>query len=284
MTTPSDPTNMNPVPMPAPTGMPTDAEIRALAQQLTTMSTPDFTASALLKGTVISSNLTTQPSTASITLMGSTTQIDNVLIADNVTAVAGDVVNVTMQGSNIQITGRVAAGAGDNGGWITPMLGSGFAHNGDSGGSVQYRLIQDNGAAKVQWRGVASVTGSVTSVLSAALDTAYRPSAQRKLIAARGMGNGNSMLNIQVQFTTSGTVVLQGNTFTFPAHTHSLGTSATENAQHTHYLGYDGAGDYLGYSYEEGTQHAHDMGNSTGTSGSTALPDWVSFNGLEYFL
>jgi hypothetical protein len=247
------------------------------------MSTPDFTASALLKGTVISSNLTTQPSTASITLMGSTTQIDNVLIADNVTAVAGDVVNVTMQGSNIQITGRVAAGAGDNGGWITPTLGSGFAHNGDSGGNVQYRLIQDNGAAKMQWRGVASVTGSVTSVLSAALDTAYRPSAQRKLLAARGMGNGNSVLDIQVQFTTSGTVVLQGNTYTFPAHTHSLGQSDSQDTASTVSHSHGGAAPIATITHDDGF-HSHAMGNSTGTSGSTALPDWVSFNGVEYFL
>jgi len=246
------------------------------------MSTPSYTAAALLKGVVVSSDLTTQPSTASITLMGSSTQIDNVLIADNVTAVAGDVVNVTMQGSNVQITGRVAAGAGDNGGWITPTLSSGFSQNGDSQGNVQYRLIQDNGSAKMQWRGCAAVSNSNTTVVSG-LSSTYRPSSQRKLIVPRGMGNGNAVLDIQLTFTTSGTVVLAGNTYTFPAHTHSLGTSATENAAHDH----DSYSPYTGLSYlttTENESHAHAMGNSTGTSGSTALPDWVSFNGVEYFL
>lgn len=282
MTTPSDPTNTNPIPMPAPSGTPTDAEIRALAQQLQSMSTPDFTAAALLKGVVVSSNLTVQPSTASITLMGSSTQIDNVMIADNVTAVAGDVVNVTMQGSNIQITGRVAAGAGDNGGWTDATLSSGFTHNGDSGGNVQYRLIQDNGAAKMQWRGVAAVANSNTTVVSG-LGTSFRPSVQRKLIVARGMGNGNAFLDVQLQFTTSGTVVLQGNTYTFPAHTHSLGQSDSQDTASTVSHSHGGAVAVSTITHDDGF-HSHAMGNSTGTSGATALPDWVSFNGVEYFL
>lgn len=280
MSFPSEPTNQNPVPMPAPSGIPSDAEIRALAQQLNAMSTPDFTASALLKGTVISSNLTVQPSTASITLMGSSTQIDGVMIADNVTAVAGDVVNVTMQGNNIQITGRVSAGAGANGGWTQATLSSGFTHNGDSGGNVEYRLIQDNGAAKMQWRGVAAVAGSVTTVLSAALGTAYRPASQRKLLLARGMGNGAAILDVQAVFATSGTVTLAGNTYSLPgsSHTHEIFTSldgyesaALSNLQHSH-IGNDGV--------DSG-------GGATGSaSGSAALstPDWVSFNGVEYFL
>lgn len=274
MSFPEEPTNQNPVPMPAPSGNPSDAEIRALAQQLQAMATPDFTPSALLKGTVISSNLTVQPSTASITLMGSSTQIDGVMIADNVTAVAGDVVNVTMQGSNIQITGRVAAGAGSNGGWTQATLSSGFTHNGDSGGNVEYRLIQDNGAAKMQWRGVAAVSNSNTTVVSG-LATSFRPSAQRKLLAARGMGNGNSLLDIQLQFTTAGNVVIQGNTYAS-----SLGVSGTENSSHIHGVYWDSDGSYTGSSTGyEASAHTHNLGTIT-----YPLPDWVSFNGVEYFL
>lgn len=270
MSFPEEPTNQNPVPMPAPGSDPSDAEIRALAQQLQAMATPDFTPSALLKGTVISSNLTTQPSTASITLMGSSTQIDDVLIADNVTAVAGDVVNVTMQGSNIQITGRVSAGAGANGGWTQATLSSGFSHNGDSQGNVEYRLIQDNGSAKMQWRGAAAVSNSNTTVVSG-LGTSFRPSVQRKLLAARGMGNGASVLDVQIQFTTAGAVVIAGGTYAMPAHSHYLGYTDTQLSGYLSQAGSD-----LG--------HAHYMGSNIDTSGSLALPDWVSFNGVEYFL
>lgn len=275
MSFPEEPTNQNPVPMPAPGSDPSDAEIRALAQQLQAMATPDFTPSALLKGTVISSNLTTQPSTASITLMGSSTQIDDVLIADNVTAVAGDVVNVTMQGSNIQITGRVSAGAGANGGWTQATLSSGFSHNGDSQGNVEYRLIQDNGSAKMQWRGAAAVSNSNTTVVSG-LGTSFRPSVQRKLLAARGMGNGNSLLDIQLQFTTAGNVVIQGNTYAS-----SLGTSGGESNGHLHsvYVSSDGSSYGAWTADYNALGHTHNLGTIT-----YPLPDWVSFNGVEYFL
>jgi hypothetical protein len=193
-----------------------------------------------------------------------------VLIADNVTCVAGDVVNVTMQGNKLQITGRVAAAAGDNGGWTQATLSSGFTHNGDSQGNVEYRLIQDNGSAKMQWRGAAAISNSNTTVVSG-LGTAYRPSSQRKLIGARGMGNGAAVLGIQFQFTTAGAVVIAGGTYAIPTHSHYLGYTDTQLSG------------YLSANLSD-LGHAHYMGSNIDTSGSVALPDWVSLNGLEYFL
>lgn len=267
-------------PIVIPSSSPTDDDIRALASQLTAMATPDFTPSALLKGVVVSSDLTVQPSIASITLMGSTTQIDGVLIADNVTAVAGDVVNVTMQGSKIQITGRVSAGAGDNGGWTQATLSSGFTHNGDSQGNVEYRIIQDNGSAKMQWRGAAAVSNSNTTVVTG-LATTFRPSIKRKLLGARGMGNGNSLLDIQFEFTTAGAVNIGGGTYSS-----SLGNSTGELNYHYHpvWNGLDGSatGTYAGSDYDPITGlngHVHTLGSIT-----YPLPDWVSLNGIEYFL
>lgn len=249
-------------PIVVPGNAPTEADIRALAMQLTSMSTPDFQASALLKGTVVSSDFTVSPSIASITLMGSTTVIDGVLIADNVTAVAGDVVNVTMQGTKIQITGRVAAAAGDNGGWTQATLSSGFTHNGDSQGNVEYRLIQDNGSAKMQWRGCAAISNANTTVVTG-LDASLRPSVQRKLLGARGMGNGNSLLNIQFQFTTAGAVVISGGTYT------SVTTDTASTVAHSH----------------GGTVALSTITHDDGFHGHTyPLPDWVSLNGMEYFL
>jgi hypothetical protein len=254
--------------------------IRNLATQVNRLG-KQVRSNEVRKATVVAVNYSSTGITADVNLSGDTSVVVPALnVVQGVSPAVGDTVNVLKQGPTMVVASQV--GAPDTG-WVTPTLGTGFSHNGDSGGSVQYRLINDQGSMKMQWQGVAAVTGSNTSVLSAALPSQYRPSAQRKLITARGMGNGNAFLDVQVQFTTSGTVVIQGNTYTFPAHVHSLGTSATENAAHDHdsYNPEDGLY-YL--STTENESHAHAMGNSTGTSGATALPDWISFNGLEYFL
>lgn len=253
--------------------------VRDLAAQLSQPDLP-YTPPQIVKAVVVNTALTGTPPTVSINLSGDTTQIDGVRFLESYSPVVGDVLAIAKTGPDLLILGAYAQGASS---WTTPTLGSGFSQNGDSQGNVQYRLVWDNGSLKMQWQGCAAVSGSGTGLVTTALDAAFRPSAQRKFVVARGLGNGAAFLDVQVVFATNGTVSLAGNAPTAPAHTHSLGTSATENAQHDHYS----YSPYTGLSYltnTENEQHAHAMGNSTGTSGTLPTPDWVSLHGVEYFL
>jgi hypothetical protein len=219
----------------------------------------------------------------SINLSGDTQQIDGVRFLESYSPVVGDVLAIAKVGPDLLILGAYALGASS---WTQATLGSGFTHNGDSQGNVEYRLVWDNGSLKMQWQGCAAVSGSGTGLITTALDTAFRPSAQRKFLQARGLGNGASFLGVHVVFATNGTVSLAGNAPTAPAHTHTLGTSAGESNGHLHsvYVSSDGSSYGAWTADYNGLDHSHAMGNSTGTSGTLPTPDWVSLHGIEYFL
>lgn len=260
-------------------------QINSLASALNTTDS-GYATSSSRKAVVTAVDYTTTPPTATINISGDTTDIPGILMTDSVAPMVGDTVNVLVQGPSYLIVSRTAT----DGGWLTPGLQTGFTTNGDSQGNLQYRMIRDNGSLKMQWQGAVAVSGASTLVVSG-LATTYHPSSQRKLIVPRGMGNGNAVLDIQVVFSTGGAVTIAGGTYTFPAHVHTLGNSGNENEFHHHpvYVGATGAdtftyadNDYVPSTGAAG--HTHSLGNSTGTTGSTALPDWVSFNGVEYFL
>lgn len=256
--------------------------VRNLATQISKVS-KTARSSSVRKATVVAVNYnkSTGLVTADLNLSGDTTvTVPAVSVVQGVSPNVGDTVNVLKQDATMSVVSQISTQTGTNppGGWIQASLASGFSHNGDSQGNLYYRIVNDNGAMRMDWMGAVGITGTPTSVLSAALDTDYRPSSQRKLILPRGLGNGASFLDVQVQFTTSGTVVLQGAQPTAPSHTHSLGTSGAGGDVHDHSHG----GAVGEVSFVE--THTHAMGSSTGTSGSLPAPDWVSFNGAFYYL
>lgn len=259
------------------------AAIRNLATQIGKVSKQQQS-SQTRKATVVavSYSASTGAVVADLNLSGDTSVVvPGVAVVQGISPNVGDTVNVLKQGPTMAVVSQI--GTSTDAGWVDTTLGSGFTQNGDSQGNLQYRIINDNGALKVQWQGAVGVTGSVTTVLSAALASMYRPLTKRTILAARGMGAGAATLAVQVTFATSGVVTLLGNVHAIPAHTHTLGTSATENEQHDHYsFNPENGLSYL--TNTENEQHDHGLGSSTGTSGSMIAPDWVSFNGLEYFL
>lgn len=255
-----------PVPAPQPSGSPTEAEIRALASQLQAMAKtgPPLT---LDQGSVADTSPTDVPPTCSVTLAGSSTQIDGVRYLSSYTPVLGDTVVVLRQNGSPLVIGHTAdigTITASTGGWVQATLSTGFTHNGDSQGNVEYRMLLDAGSFKMQWRGAAARSANTTVVASASLLAPFRPAIKRKVAAARGFGGGDT--TCQVIFNIDGSVVLDGVTYTGPAF--SLGNSDVRLSGYLSQAGSD-----LG--------HAHGLGTATY---SVAAPDWVSFNGIEYFL
>jgi hypothetical protein len=208
----------------------------------------------------------------------------------NYTPAVGDTVQILKQSGSLLIFGHVAdngTASSQEGAWIdVTSFGTGFTNNGDSQGDLQYRRIMDHGSWKMQWRGSVALSGSHTAVLGTALDSDYHPTNHKKLILARGMGNGNSILDVQAEFTTSGTIVLQGinytwgngNTGTGGSHSHYDGYSDTQLSGYLSQAGSDlGHAHYLGYT-DTSAGHTHTMGITVST------PDWISFEDVEYWL
>ncbi|MFE2578856.1 hypothetical protein [Streptomyces sp. NPDC059378] len=99
--------------------------------------------------------------------------------------------------------------------WTTPALASGFTGNGNSNGTVQYRVINVLGTAFVQWRGGLNITysgGAIAnggSPLSAPLPVIARPST-RCTLAAACSATSSSALSLKIDFNTSGSVDVVG--------------------------------------------------------------------------
>jgi hypothetical protein len=289
MTTPSNPTpdaTSGPVPAPVPSGSPTDADIRALAAQLTSMADSGV-ACSLSQGTVVATSPTTSPPTASITLSGSTTQVDGVRFLSSYSPQVNDTVQVLKQGGSLLILGHTAdlgTSTATSGGWQTPTLSSGFTTNGNSNGNLQYRLVMDNGLWKVQWIGSVAHSGSNTTIIAAGvIPSQFRPTAKRSILVPRDVQGGSNVA--QIDFGTDGSVALVGGT-TVP------GGSTTSAGGHSHYDGYSdtqlsgylsqagsdlGHAHYLGYTDTQG-DHSHTM------SLTVSAPTWLSFNMVSYFI
>lgn len=64
--------------------------------------------------------------------------------------------------------------------WTTVGLASGFAHNGNSNGTLQYRVVNEYGESTIQLRGAVSVTYSGTQIPNdGVLNTTALPSSAR---------------------------------------------------------------------------------------------------------
>lgn len=302
MTTPVNPVDMStsgPVPTPVPVS-PTDGDIAALIDQLRAMTASGVTAS-LSQGVVVATSPASSPPTATITLSGSSVQIAGIRFLSSYTPVVNDTVQVLKQGGSLLILGHTAdlgTATATTGGWSTPSLSSGFTTNGNSNGAVKYRKVMDNGLWKVQLIGAVARSSGTTIMAAGQLPA---PSSKRSLLVPRDVQGGSNVA--QVDIGTDGSMTLIGST-TAPSGGGSidLGTSGTESANHTHFLGdsdtqlsgYDSqAGSDLGHAHGLGTSttevyasntHTHDLGSATAPASTVTAPTWVGFNNVEYFL
>lgn len=259
------------VPVPQPSGSPSDAEIRALAAQLVAMSAapPPL---VLDQGVIADVNHTDVPPTCSITLAGSSTQIDAVRYLTSYTPVIGDTIVVLRQNGSPLVIGHTAdlgTPSQSTGGWLTPTLAGGVTTNGNLNGPIQYRKINDNGYWKLQWQGSVAITGAPATIMTMA--TGYFPSVKRSIITTRDPIGGS--LATQLDFNTDGTVAIISNVdVAAGGHTHSspnTGDNSDSNANHG------------GFAHHHGTGPNGTASNHTHTA---AAPAWIALNGIEYFL
>jgi hypothetical protein len=154
-----------------------------------------------------------------------TVNTDGTIIADGITArrmetyqvaAVGDVVVLSQSSSGNWIAhGRLSAGTDTA--WTDVSLVSGFTHNGNSNGNVQYRVVLVGGARMMQWRGGIGITYTSNTIpnsgniLVSALGTSLRPSVRRSVTAACSAAS-SSTLSLKIDFQTDGTVQIVGTT------------------------------------------------------------------------
>jgi hypothetical protein len=102
-------------------------------------------------------------------------------------------------------------------GWTQPTLATGYTHDGNLNGNVQYRVVTTSGGTFVEWRGGLGITYSSNALqnggnfLSAALAAAYRPPSLRTVTVACSASSSSS-LSVKIDFKTDGTVLIVGTT------------------------------------------------------------------------
>jgi len=229
-----------------------------------------------------------QPPTLSIYLSGDTsTLIQGVRFLDSYSPAIGDVVQVIKQGPMLMVLGQIAGGASHaSNGWVTPTLSSGFAaHAFDP---PYYRLILDNGSKKVQLRGRVNITGTPTLLWT--MPTDLRPAFNMgPVLVPRGFAGGSVAAQLDIQ--SNGTINLIGGTVGVTG-VSSSGGGTTSNANGNYGTDLDGnpltslmhtqnqpAGDHRHHF-----THTHTTPNHTHTMTSVTAPDFVSLNGVEYFI
>lgn len=304
MSTPVDPVEPVPqtaeplpadVPQPIPDGAPTDVDIRDLATTLQRMADLGFDAPTFKKAVVTAVNYTANPPILDVQMSGDTTvTVSGVVFLDSYSPVAGDTVLIAKQGTDIFAFGQIVDGTqgGAPQGWATLA------------GSVEYRLVVDNGDQKVQLKGSGTFAGTFGT-----MPVGFRPSVTRVFNIAR---NGDAVAML-CTVNTSGVVTLSGlpnlsSTPTTSSDSHShTGTSHSHGIGHTH----GGTTDLrlCGYLSQAGSDlcHSHlissglpSSGNSaTSGTGSTSSdahthtvsvtvvptnPTTVWFDNVEYFL
>ncbi|MGW5426891.1 hypothetical protein ACWET9_06640 [Streptomyces sp. NPDC004059] len=131
-------------------------------------------------------------------------------------AAVGDVVVLSQSSSGNWIAhGRLSAGV--DAGWVKPALVTGFDHNGNSNGDVQYRVVVTAGTVYMQWRGGVTITYASNSIqnngdiLATPLPAALRPTGTRSMAAACSAA-GSSSLALKVDARTDGQLRIVGTT------------------------------------------------------------------------
>jgi hypothetical protein len=102
-------------------------------------------------------------------------------------------------------------------GWTQPTLATGFAHDGNTNGNVQYRKVTIEGTQYMEWRGGLGITYSGNSIqnsgnfLLTALGASFRPPSLRSMTAACS-ATASSSLSLKIDFRTDGTAAVVGTT------------------------------------------------------------------------
>lgn len=131
-------------------------------------------------------------------------------------ATVGDVVVLSQSSSgNWRAEGRLSTGT--DAAWVKPTLATGFAHDGNGNGDVQYRVSIIGGIRWMQWRGGVGVTYASNSIqnsgdiLNAALAVSLRPVSLRSLPVACSASTSSS-LSLKVDARTDGQLRIVGTT------------------------------------------------------------------------
>lgn len=101
--------------------------------------------------------------------------------------------------------------------WTTANLATGYSHNGNNNGTVQYRLITVEGTKEVEWRGGLGITYASNALqnggnfLNLPLSANLRPTDLRTITAACSASSSSS-LSLKVDFKTDGTTQIVGAT------------------------------------------------------------------------
>jgi hypothetical protein len=157
---------------------------------------------------------------ATVTAVG-----DGIVTADSISCrrlesysgpAVGDVIVISQSASGNWIAhGRLAAAADQA--WTTASLATGFTHDGNSNGNVQYRMVVIGGTRIMQWRGGLGITYASNSIqnsgdcLNVALPTALRPASTRSLTAACSASTSSS-LSLKVDGRPDGQIRIIGTT------------------------------------------------------------------------
>jgi hypothetical protein len=101
--------------------------------------------------------------------------------------------------------------------WNTPTLATGYAHDGNGNGNVQYRKITINGQDYVEWRGGLGITYSANALQNSGnflnnanpLAAGFRPASTRTMTAACSASSSSS-LSLKLDFKADGTTNIVG--------------------------------------------------------------------------
>lgn len=241
----------------------------------------------MTKGIVTAISVAVTPPTCSIQLSGdTTTTIAGVRFVDSYWPVVGDVVQIIKQSSTLLIIGQVSvwgATPADQG-WVSPTPATNWAL--DAIDPLRYRVIQDHGTRKVQLRGALTRSSGTPTTLWT-MPTEARPVVNLKpVLISRGWGGG--AVSAQMQINSSGTMVLDGYTAgvaSVDANTGNSSPGTNNSTDHRHFHGGAFNPDVNDFTDYNGV-HSHTVNSHSHTVTSTAVshPDWLGFNGIEYFL
>ncbi|MFJ5973506.1 hypothetical protein [Streptomyces sp. NPDC093060] len=101
--------------------------------------------------------------------------------------------------------------------WTQPTLATGFTHDGNTNGNVQYRLVTIQGTNFVEWRGGLGITYASNAIqnsgnfLSSALGVSFRPPSTRSMTGACSASSSSS-LSLKIDFKPDGTTSIVGTT------------------------------------------------------------------------
>lgn len=158
--------------------------------------------------------------TATVTAVGTGT-----ITADGITArcletyfnpAVGDVAVISQSSNGNWIAGGRMATAGTTP-WTTATLATGFTHDGNSNGNVQYRTSIVGGTRYMEWRGGLGITYVSSAIqnggdcLAAALPANLRPASLRSMVGPCS-ASSSSTLCLKIDARTEGLLRIIGTT------------------------------------------------------------------------